>query len=165
MNAKNYFWWMNEKAAQEAEEVIRDPAHPLFINHIFNVLSRNDHPKEIFCLISMEQFIEQWPKIRNYWNKKATSPDFKAWWETVYEQAVTKGRKTTEDKNYGKDIKKIAETIRNVRIEKGWNQSDFARRVGMTQPDISLLEKGKKNMTIQSLIRIWRTLEINHINL
>lgn len=164
MNAKKYFWWMNDKEAHEAEKIIRDPAHPLFVNRIFDVLSRNDQPKEVFHLIPREQFIEQWPKIRNYWNKKSTAPEFKAWWETVYEQTVGR-REASRGEDSGKELKKIAETIRNVRIEKGWNQSDFARRIGMRQPDISVLERGRKNMTIQSMIRIWKALGISHISL
>lgn len=156
---------MNDKEANEAEKIIRDPNHPLFINRIFDVLSRNDDVKGLLCLISRDQFIEQWPKIRKHWNKKAMAPDFRAWWETVYEQIVTKGRhKAFDDEDPGKNLKRIVVAIRNARIEKGWNQSDFSRRVGMKQPDISALEKGRKNMTIQSLIRIWRVLDINHIS-
>ncbi|OGR81886.1 MAG: hypothetical protein A2902_02125 [Elusimicrobia bacterium RIFCSPLOWO2_01_FULL_64_13] len=62
-----------------------------------------------------------------------------------------------------KTFEAIARAIRDARIEKGWSQSDFARRVRMNQPNVSKMEKGRMNMTLQTLVRICKVLEIKNI--
>ncbi|MBN1384173.1 MAG: helix-turn-helix transcriptional regulator [Elusimicrobia bacterium] len=57
----------------------------------------------------------------------------------------------------------IGKTIRNYRIEKEISQSDLAKRSGINQPDISAIEKGKKNITIETLLRLCKVLGIKDI--
>ena len=164
MRIGKYFWWMNAEAVKETEKIIRNPAHPLFVNRIYEFLSRNDDAKALFRLISRKDFVEQWPKVRLYWNKKSTAPDFKAWWETLYEQILkSEHEKTRMEGGPSKTFEAIARAIRDARIEKGWSQSDFARRVRMNQPNVSKMEKGRMNMTLQTLVRICKVLEIKNI--
>ena len=166
MRIGKYFWWLNEKATKEAEKIIRIPQHPLFVHRIFEFLSRNDDAKALFQFISKERFVEQWSKIRLYWNKRSAAPDFKAWWETIYEQILKKDlMKTSMEGSPSRTMEAMGHTLRDARIEKGWSQSDFARRVRMNQPDISNIEKGKKNMTLETLIRICKVLGIKNIAL
>ena len=166
MRIEKYFWWLNDKAAKETKKIIKNPQHPLFVQRIFEFLSRNDDAKALFHIISKEHFVEQWPKIRLYWNKRSTAPDFKAWWETIYEQILkNEHTKTRVEGSPSKTMEVIAQALRDARVEKGWSQSDFARRVRMNQPDISNIEKGKKNMTLETLIRISKVLGIKNIAL
>lgn len=166
MNLKKYYWGLSEKAVEETEEIIRNPQHPKFLSRIFTLLSRCDKPEELFSLISKKQFIEVWPKVRRYWIKRSQAEDFRSWWETIYEQLLeeVKGRKRPKGEPM-KFFKHTGEVIKKARMKKGWSQSDFARRVGMKQPDISAIERGKKNITLETLARLCKILNIKNIPL
>lgn len=163
MNIRKYFWGLNEKALKETEKIVRNPAHPKFASRMFTFLSRSDKPEELFALISKQQFIGSWHKIRNYWKKHPEAQDFRAWWETIYEQLLQ-----TEKKPKGKpaiEFQKIGDLIRTTRVNKGWSQLDFAKRSGIDQPDISAIEKGKKNITLETLIKLCRIVGIKNLPL
>ncbi|MBU0549493.1 MAG: helix-turn-helix transcriptional regulator [Candidatus Omnitrophica bacterium] len=53
--------------------------------------------------------------------------------------------------------------VREARVEKGLSQSELAFRIGMKQPDISMIEKGKNNITLETLTRLCKVLEIKKI--
>jgi ribosome-binding protein aMBF1 (putative translation factor) len=162
MNIKKYFWSLNSKAIRETKKILKDPDHPEFVKKMVAILSRCDKPKEVFSLISKEKFTEVWPKIKRYWMKTNQSPEFRAWWETVYEELVGIRRKKMagEPSIFVAEIGKI---IKNYRIEKGISQSDLSKRSGIVQPDISAIEKGKKNITIETLLRLCKVLGIKDI--
>ena len=60
---------------------------------------------------------------------------------------------------------KIGELIEDKRIRKGWSQQDLAARAGMKQPDISKIEQGKKNITLETLGSLSKILGIKKIEL
>ena len=162
MNIKKYFWGLNEKAIKEVKNIIRNPEHPMFVPRFFTLLSRCDNPKEVFSLITKEQFVEVWPKVRRYWIKMARADDFRFWWETVYEQLLEDRKRYRHPRGESMRIfKEIGVKIRDARIKKGWSQLDLAQRVGISQPDISAIEKGKKNITLETLIQLCRVLNIS----
>ena len=153
MNINKYFWGMNPKALKETEKIIKNPQHPRFRERIFTLLSRCDDPGELFSLISREQFIEVWPGIRRYWGRRKQAEDFRAWWETVYEQLLEKKKIKKGIKGEPTEIfVEIGKTIRDNRLKKGLNQADFSRRAGMKQPEINAIEFGKKNIKLDTLI-------------
>lgn len=53
----------------------------------------------------------------------------------------------------------IADTVLRLRMAKGWSQSELARRVGTKQANISKLENGLANPTIDFLRRVAQALE------
>lgn len=165
MKISKYFWDLNERALKETERIIRNPQHPKFVVRLVTLLSRCDRPKELFSLISKQDFIEFWPKARSYWSKIAQAPDFRAWWETVYEQLLEKYRaKQKQPKGRASALfLKIGRLIREARVQKGLSQKELAFRIGMRQPDISTIEKGEKNITLGTLIRLCNTLGIKKL--
>jgi len=164
MSIKKYFWSLNSNAIRETKKILKNPDHPEFAKKMVAILSRCDKPKEVFSLISKEKFMEVWPKIKRYWMKTNQSPEFRAWWETVYEElAGIKMRKMTGEPS--KFIAEIGKIIKNYRIEKGMSQSNLSKRSGIEQPDISAIEKGKKNITIETLLRLCKVLGIKDISL
>ncbi len=142
MSHDTYFWDLHEKAVEETRDILRDIDHPKFLTRMYALLSRCDSTKEVFQLIGKDRFSEAWPKVRRYWLKISEAQDFRAWWETVYEELVKikKGPSGTPMK----ELSNWGGFIRERRIQKGCSQSDFAERVTMKQPDISAIEKGKK---------------------
>lgn len=59
----------------------------------------------------------------------------------------------------------IGKLIKKARIQKGWSQKDLAEHSGLKQPHISLIEKGKENLTIGTLAKIAKVLDIDKIEL
>jgi len=162
MNIKKYFWSLNDKAVRETEKILDNPYHPEFSKKMVTILSRCDKPKEVFSLISKENFIKFWPNIRRYWIKTKQASEFKAWWETVYEELVGVQKKKTVGEP-SKSVAQIGNMIKDYRIEKGISQNDLSKRSGIKQPDISAIEKGKKNITIETLLRLCKILDIKNI--
>jgi transcriptional regulator with XRE-family HTH domain len=162
MNIKTYFWDLSETALKETEKILGDPKHPKFEERMVRLLSRCDKPKEIFNLISRKIFIEAWPRLRKQWSRTSEASDFRDWWETVYEQLLMKGKET--DAPAGKPLPELIEMgrkIRKIRLEKGWTQADLARQAKLGQPEVSAIEQGRKNITQETKLKIFRALEID----
>ena len=167
VNISKYFWSLNKKALKETEKILKDFQHPKFAARMVTFLSRCDQPKELFSLISKEEFIKVWPKIKSYWLKIASTSDFRAWWETIHEQLLEEYRnkqKRPKGKSFALFLK-IGKLIREARIEKGLSQRELAFKTGMKQPDISMIEKGKKNITMETLTCLCKILEIKKLEL
>lgn len=160
MNIKKYFWGLNPKAIRETEKIIKDPNHPRYPEKMYVILSRCDKPHELFSVVSKKTFIESWPKIRRFWIRRRQAEDFRAWWETVYEELL----KGAGPRGSPPEIfKKIGEIIRTKRIENGLSQKDLAGRTRLKQPDISKIEQGKVNITLETLMRLCKVLDIRDI--
>ena len=54
--------------------------------------------------------------------------------------------------------KRFGELVRRLRIEKGYSQEEFSFRVGLHQTYVSSVERGERNVTIQTSDRIARSL-------
>ncbi len=167
VNISKYFWALNEQALKETEKILKDSQHPKFAARMVTFLSRCDQPKELFLLMSKQEFIEIWPKVKSYWSKIAHTSDFRAWWEAIYEQLLEEYR-DKQKRPKGKSsalFLKIGKLIREARIEKGLSQRELAFKAGMKQPDISMIEKGKKNITMETLTCLCKILEIKKLEL
>lgn len=57
-------------------------------------------------------------------------------------------------------MKDYRQVIREKRIERGMNQAQLAKTAGISQPYVNEIELGKKNPTVDVLIRICRALDI-----
>jgi DNA-binding Xre family transcriptional regulator len=167
MNIKKYFWDLNESALEDTERILGNPNHPRFTARMVTLLARCDKPRELFSLLPRKDFMEAWPKIRSYWLKQTRRSDFRDWWETIYEQIVEQHHHI-EKKAKGEtptSFRTIGRIIKEKRIEKGLSQKQLALAVSMKQPDVSNVEEGKKNITLFTLIRLCKALDIKHIEL
>lgn len=168
MNTAKYFWDLNEKALKQTQSMLKNNhSHPKFIARLVTLLSRCDRPKEVFSLIEKKEFVNIWPKVRSYWKKIQPESDFRDWWETVYEQLFEKN-KTRIKAAKGRPsllFSRIGRIIMRARIEKGLSQKDLALKAGMNQPDISRIEEGKQNVTLETLACLCKVLNIKSIKL
>lgn len=167
MKISKYFWDLNEKALRETARILKDPGHPKFERRIMAFLSRCDKPKDLFSIISKQRFIEVWPRVRSYWFKVAATSDYRDWWETVYEQILEqyKIKKRRAKGEAWSLFLRIGAVIKEARLRNGLSQNDLAFRVGMKQPDISMIEKGRKNITIETLASLSKALNIEILKL
>jgi hypothetical protein len=51
--------------------------------------------KKFFSDIRKEHFIEQWSKIKKYWDKTGETVDFETWWDTLH--SFTKKKNTEKN--------------------------------------------------------------------
>jgi len=143
MKIEKYFWSFNKKALKEVKKVLKNPEHPKFVSYAFTLLSQCDVPKEVFSVIKKEHFIEYWPEIRKYWNKTAEAVDFKIWWDTIYYSLLQKGKIQQIEAIPMSTFTEIGKIIKKTR----------------------LIEKGKVNLTLETLTKIEKVLGIDKIEL
>lgn len=161
-----YFWDLNEAALKETADILKNPEHGKFQSRAIRILSRCQAPKELFSIISKENFTKAWPKLRKYWVKIDKDSNFIDWWQTIYEQILRKQGKARKIKGRPSSLfKGIGIKIKEARIGKDMSQNDLALAVGMKQPDISKIEEGKKNITLETLARICKCLNIGEVGL
>jgi transcriptional regulator with XRE-family HTH domain len=55
----------------------------------------------------------------------------------------------------------IGKKIKKIRIEKGMNQQELSKLTGITQADISRIERGFTNFKIITLLKILKILNID----
>ncbi len=160
MSINKYFWDLSQEAIKQTTSILKDAGNPKYISRVTTLLSRCDDPKEVFSYVNKTVFINSWPKIRKYWKKTAHAIDFLAWWETIYEE-MTKTR--LKDKP-SKVLIDIGNNVKTIRLEKEFNQQDISDLTGISQADISRIERGH-NIKLISLIKILKVLKVDEFTI
>lgn len=73
---------------------------------------------------------------REYLDNQLKNPDFKAEWDRLHEEV------------------EIIKALTEARIEAGLTQKELSKRSGIAQGDISKIENGIANPTIETLFRL-----------
>jgi transcriptional regulator with XRE-family HTH domain len=55
----------------------------------------------------------------------------------------------------------IGRRLRAIRLERGLSQNELAEQLGITQPNISAVEIGRRGLTIQQLVKLCRVLHVS----
>ena len=160
-----YFWGFNNKALSEASAALRDIHHSRFAYYAVILLSRCDEPKEAFCFISKDYFILGWPKIKSYWRRLKENSEFRDWWQAIYESMLEEknGKTRAHNEKSSTFFKAIGTKIRENRLKLNMSQKELAKSSGIRQPDISKIEEGKKNITLETLIKICKIIGLREI--
>ena len=161
-----YFWDLKRSALEETRRILKDPAHPQFPRRMIVLLERCSAPKELFSVIPRERFVRSWPRVRAYWLKRARRSDSRDWWETLYEQLVVAraGRPRPAGGEPPAFLRALGDRLKEARISRGLSQRQLALQAGIRQPDISRIEEGKKNVTLFTLARLAKALEIRTLD-
>jgi transcriptional regulator with XRE-family HTH domain len=62
---------------------------------------------------------------------------------------------------YVQDVqKRIGDTVRALRLKRGWSQDVFADKSGLNRAHVGEVERGESNVTIQTLKTIAETLGV-----
>ena len=162
-----YFWGFNDKALSEASAALGNIHHSRFAYYAVILLSRCDEPKEALCFISKDDFIIGWPKIKSYWRRLKENSEFRDWWQAIYESMLEEKNGKTRAPNEKSSFffKAIGTKIREGRLKLNMSQKDLARSSGIRQPDISKIEEGKKNITLETLIKICKIIGLRQIQI
>jgi len=62
-------------------------------------------------------------------------------------------------------LKLIGQNIRKLRKEKGWTQEVFAEAANINDKEVSHIESGNRNITIETLIKISIALSVSSTDL
>lgn len=54
--------------------------------------------------------------------------------------------------------KKFGDNVRNLRLEHGYSQEEFAELVGVHRTYIGMIERGEKNVTLETIRRLSQAL-------
>lgn len=55
----------------------------------------------------------------------------------------------------------IQDIIKNTRIIKGWTKAELSRRTGISQQLLCDIEAGRRNPSLDSLVKLAKTLEFS----
>jgi ribosome-binding protein aMBF1 (putative translation factor) len=75
---------------------------------------------------------------------------------------IQNGRRWVAETFYGDDV----ETIRTLRLRKGWSQSQLAAQLNTSQSHVARIERGTENVTIDTCRRLSSVLgvDLNQLN-
>lgn len=71
--------------------------------------------------------------------------------------ALEAGRQWVADAFYSED----GDTVRTLRLHKGWSQARLATELGTSQSHIARIERGTENLTIETCRKLSRALGID----
>ena len=67
---------------------------------------------------------------------------------------------TNEEKLAKCVLSRMGEQIKSLRRKKGWTQEAFAERASINDKEVSHIESGNRNITIETLVKIACALDI-----
>jgi len=71
--------------------------------------------------------------------------------------ALEEGRRWVADTFYGED----GDTVRTLRLRKGWSQTRLAEALGTSQSHVARIERGTENLTIETCRKLSIALDID----
>ena len=161
---KKYFWSLSDRALKETAQTLRDPSDRQFCSKAITLLSLCDKPRELFGAIPQEVFLQHWPSIKRRWKRSGQAQTNRLWWDSIYLTLISKGKKVTPEQRSGY-LAFIGQQIKKARLKKEWSQIDLAERVNIEQRLISRIESGKANITMETLLKLAKVLNIEKIDL
>lgn len=72
-------------------------------------------------------------------------------------QALAEARQWVADTFHGQD----GDTVRTLRLRRGWSQSRLAEAIGSSQSHVARIERGTENLAMQTCRRLCEVLEID----
>jgi len=80
-------------------------------------------------------------------------------WEKneVRRAALEDARRWAAEEFHGED----GETVRTLRLKKGWSQARLAQELSTSQPHIARIERGTENLSIETCRKLCEALEID----
>lgn len=154
---KNLFW-DRKIGLDQVKDILKDPAHPRFVEYAALMLSRTNEIKRVFAeFLDKKVFCINWRRIkakmrRNKWNDERI-----ILWDEVYkvlskDLGIKKSRKETTHRHY--ETYQVGKVIKETRDKKGWSQKELARRARVSQQLISFMERGSLNFSFETLMKV-----------
>lgn len=158
--------WDRNIPLEEIKNILRTPQHERFAEIAALLLSRSNTPKEVFEeYLDQVIFVSNWGRIKRQMRKNTWSDPRIIFWQAIYEKLVAglkdrgiaiRERKGTSASSELNQL--VAEKIKSARQNLKLTQSGFADRIGISQQIISRIEKGRSDLRLSTLEKIFRFL-------
>jgi transcriptional regulator with XRE-family HTH domain len=162
---ENLFWDRKE-SIEDIKNILKDDSDKEFIPFAALLLRRTTNSKSVFSNYLDEiRFCKNWRKIKRRMRKDEwRSPNIN-FWDEVYKVVVEKNKDKIQRVQKRDILKKpelgnFIDIIKKRRGEHGWTQKELAERAELSQQTISLMESGKFNFSVKSLIKILKALDL-----
>jgi ribosome-binding protein aMBF1 (putative translation factor) len=131
-------------------------------------LSEELYPTTTTCSENLNDFTNTakviTPDFDGYVGKKVKIPDNHSSfdeliqeWEQQDQKKVKEARAWLVDAFYTED----GDTIKTIRLRKGWSQTQLADAIGSKQPHIVRIERGTENVVFHTMLKLCNVLEID----
>jgi len=157
-------FWDKKMSLEEIKNILKDESHEEFISFSALLLGRTTDIKGVFLnYLDKITFCKNWRKIKRKMRKdKWNSPNIN-FWDEVYNVVVEKNKiqiVQKRDVSRKPELGNLSDIIKKTRKEHGWTQQELAGNVGLSQQTISLMESGKFNFSVKSLMKILSALKL-----
>ncbi len=155
--------WDRNISEEEIKNILSDAENKRFAEITALLLSRNNEPKKIFDqYLDRKTFVQSWARIKRQMRKDSWNDPRIIFWQAVYEKLASefkqKGlvvRPIKEEKAVNNLAKQIAEKLKAYRQGMNLTQNELADRIGISQQIISRIEKGRDDMRLLTLVKIF----------
>lgn len=148
-----HWLWDTRLSEARVRKILKDDKNPRFYIYAEKLFSRISDQKAAFDYVSKEVFCRQWPTIKERVEKDAWNRGRAVFWQKIYDQ-ISNQLGVSVPGNALLERMVIARQIKQIRLKSGYTQVEMAKRLGVIQQFISKLEKGRENLTIDTLKRI-----------
>jgi len=159
-------FWDKKLSPEEIKNILKDDSHKEFIPFSALLLRRTTNSKDVFSNYLDEiRFCKNWRKIKQRMRKDEWRNPNINFWDEVYKVVVEKNKDKIQLVQKRDVLKKperenFIDIIKKTRREHGLTQKELANRVELSQQTISLMESGKFNFTVKSLMKILKALDL-----
>lgn len=157
-------FWDKKMSLEEIKNILKDESHKEFISFAALLLGRTTDIKGVFSnYLDKITFCRSWRKIKQKMRKDKWKSSNINFWDEVCNVVVEKNKIQISKK---RDVLRKSESgnlsdiIKKTRKEHGWTQKELAENVGLSQQTISLIESGKFNFSVKSLMNILSALKL-----
>jgi HTH-type transcriptional regulator/antitoxin HipB len=157
-------FWEKKMSLEEIKNILKDESHKEFISFAALLLGRTVDIKDVFSTyLDKFTFCKNWRKIKQKMRKdKWANPNIN-FWDEVSNFIVEKDKiQLVQKRDVSKrsELGNLSDIIKKTRKERGWTQKDLAKQAGLSQQTISLMESGKFNFSVTSLMGILKALNL-----
>jgi len=157
---KTNWLWDSRIKEDVVREILRDEDNPRFEIYAEKLFSRVNDPKMVFSIVDKAVFCKKWPAIKKRMRKDRWLGDRVIFWQTIYGRVLEglkeQGVRIREHREVEISAEriKLAQEIKDIRVELGYTQKDMAKKLGVIQQYVSKIENGYENFSVDTLKRI-----------
>ena len=155
--------WDKNISQEDIQKILKDPRGERFVNMVALLLSRSNTPKEIFDqYLDRRIFVQSWARIKRQMRKDSWNDPRIIFWQAVYEKLLVEFRqkgipvRPVKEETIDNDLaQEVAQKLKILRQNMNLTQRELAERIGISQQIISRIEKGRENLRLLTLSKIF----------
>lgn len=159
---KRDWLWDRDVTLGKIKKIFGNPSDPEYVRWAALLLSRKNIPREVFSeYLNKLDFCRHWLQIKRRMRKDFWNNPRIEFWQAVYESLLGryKGKKIfirQKRKVHDELCREAGDSVRNLRLERGFTQKVLADRLGVSQQLVSRIENGYENISLVTLGNIFK---------